>query len=233
MSISCISSDSFDSLPTIRLLQLVSPSLPTGSFTYSQGIEWAVEAGWVSNARQLKAWLQEQIKNNLARLDLPILSRLLTACLEKDGDSLVYWTKFLIACRETSELRQEELNRGRAMLGVINSLGLLDDEHWAKTLSTSQLSGFAYAASRWHIPKSALLHGYAWSWLENLTLAGVKIIPLGQSDGQKILSDLSPQLNHAVQIADNLADDAIGAGSPALAIASSRHQFQYTRLFRS
>lgn len=214
-------------------MQLISPSLPIGGFTYSQGLERAVDLGWVTDAAMLTQWLHEQVMTTVARLDLPVLIRLYDASNEQSLSRMIDWSRYLIASRETSELRAEEHNRGRALALLLKSLDIIQPGQWLEALELSQSAGFAYAASIWDIPKHNMLRGFAWSWVENLVLAGVKIVPLGQSDGQRILLKLAPVIVEAVELAQHLDDDEIGASSPALSIASSQHQFQYTRLFRS
>jgi urease accessory protein len=231
----------------LRLLQLVSPSLPVGAFAYSQGLEWAVEAGWVSAEATLEGWLSDQLDNALAWVDLPLLARMMEAAVDRDPTAVSAWIDELMAMRETAELRAEESGRGRALAELLDSLGVLADgsaEHqptpvaqqatvWKPVLSRSQLAGFAFAAARWNINTSDALIGYAWSWAENLTLAGVKLVPLGQTAGQRVLLRVADQIPDAVERSLSLEDAEIGAASPALAIASSLHETQYTRLFRS
>lgn len=214
-------------------MQLISPSLPVGGFTYSQGLEWAIEARWIANAEDLGTWLREQAETTLARVDLPLLLRLYDCSADNDLEAMDYWSKTVIAHRETSELRLEEQNRGRAMARLLKSMEIEKASEWQSVLSSCQLAGFAHAARIWGINEKDMLLGYVWSWLENLVLAGVKIIPLGQSAGQQLLLDIAPALPEAVDIAVGLGDDDIGSSSPALSIASSQHEFQYTRLFRS
>ncbi len=220
-------------LPLLRLLHLVSPSLPIGAFTYSQGIEWAVEAGWIRDARDLEDWMADQTHSTLARLDLPLLLRMARAVADDNSAGLSRWSELLLAYRETSELRQEEANRGRALADLLVKLDLPDIARWRDNLAHSQAAGFAFAAIHWKIDPVDAALGYGWSWLENLVLAAVKIIPLGQSAGQQVLQRLTSELPSAVTTAQTLADHEIGAGNPALALASSRHETQYTRLFRS
>ena len=220
-------------LALLRLLQLVSPSLPVGGFTYSQGIEWAVECGWTQSASDLEAWLEDQLHSTIARLDLPVLMRLYMAVQRDDLANLQQWSSFLLACRETSELRLEERNRGRALADLLVKLELPGSESWKSILAQSQLAGFAFAACRWAIPLEQGALGYAWSWLENLVLAAVKLIPLGQTQGQQVLQRLTPMLPALLPVSVELQDEDIGAANPALAIASSLHETQYTRLFRS
>jgi len=220
-------------LPLLRLLQLVSPSLPIGAFAYSQGIEWTVEAGWIKNAADLENWLAEQLEETVGQLDIPLLARLYAACERNDKTALAHWCATVLAWRETAELRAEERNRGRALADLLAALEVLRADDWRDLISASQLAGFALAALHWQVPLNAAALGYGWAWLENLVLAAVKIIPLGQTAGQQTLQRLAARLPDIVQTGLALPDDDIGNALPALAIASSAHETQYTRLFRS
>ena len=220
-------------LPLLRLMHLVSPSLPVGAFTYSAGIEWAVEAGWIRRVGDLEQWLSDQLHHGLVPLDLPIAMRMHRAAERGDLDGMGRWIDWLLAGRETAELRQEEINRGRALADLLNAWGLPNADRWKPQLARSQTAGFAFAASGWKVTADAMAAGLTWGWLENLTLAAIKIIPLGQTEGQQLLYRLLPAIPDAVRRAAVLKDEDIGASSPALAIASSAHEQQYTRLFRS
>jgi urease accessory protein len=220
-------------LPLLRLMHLVSPSLPVGGFTYSQGIEWAVEAGWIRSADDLEAWLADQLRNAMANLDLPLLKRMYEAVLARNREAMSGWIDWLLAGRETSELRSEEASRGRAMADLLTAWGLAGASDWKPVLARSQAAGFAFAAVVWGIPVRDAAVAYAWGWLENLTLAAVKIVPLGQTQGQQVLARLLEEIPGAVEVALALVDRQMGAASPALAVASSAHETQYTRLFRS
>ncbi len=216
-----------------RLLHLASPSLPVGGFTYSQGIEWAVESGWIRNALDLEAWLADQLHASMARVDLPLLPRMQSAAGALDSARLGGLVDRLIAARETAELRLEEWNRGRALADLLVAWGLEGAADWRPLLARSQAAGFAFASAVWSLDPRQAAGAYAWSWLENLVLAAVKIVPLGQTQGQQILARLAGQVPGALDSAFGLQDHAIGASSPALAIASSGHETQYTRLYRS
>ena len=220
-------------LALTRLMHLVSPSLPIGSFTYSQGIEWAVECGWIVSAESLGEWLEDQLMTSILFLDLPVLQRLHVAARDQDVEALENWSQFLLASRETEELRREEINRGRALADLLVALEVPNAQAWKSVLASCQAAGFATVVAGWQIPYRDAASGYAWSWLENLVLAAVKIIPLGQTEGQQLLSRLAMRLPEAVERSLAVEDDGIGASNPALAIASSRHETQYTRLFRS
>lgn len=220
-------------LGRLRLMQLISPALPIGAFTYSQGLEWAVEAGWVRDVHSLGDWLEGLLDDGLAQLELPILERLYSACEREDVDVIERWGRQLYASRETRELRAEEHNRARALITLLADLEVAQAVDWKESLCHCQAAPFALAAVHWQISVEDCLLGYAWGWLENQVAAAIKLVPLGQTDGQRVLLQLAERLPLAVEQALGLGDDAIGAGAPALAIASARHETQYTRLFRS
>jgi urease accessory protein len=220
-------------MPLLRLMHLVSPSLPVGGFTYSQGIEWAVEAGWIRDADDLDRWMTDQINAGLVFLDLPLVLRMQIAAVDRDQAAMAGWIDRLLAGRETSELRREEADRGRALADLLVAWGLEDAAVWKRQLARSQLAGFAFAAAAWRIEPQAAASGYAWSWLENLVLAGIKLVPLGQTRGQQTLAGLAALIPSAIQTAMAVTNHEIGASTPALTIASSAHETQYTRLFRS
>ncbi|WP_288356243.1 urease accessory protein UreF [uncultured Cycloclasticus sp.] len=222
-----------DNTQLIRLLQLSSSALPVGGFTYSQGLEWAVECQWVSNEGDLHAWLLDLIGTNLQYLEVPLLVRMTQACQDKDTLALIRWIDILLAHRETSELRLEEMNRGRAMARLLEDLEMELANDWKIFLSKSQTAGFSLALNQWQIPISLGAQGFAWSWLENILISGVKLIPLGQVAGQRILKNLAKPLAKAVEKGMSITDEEIGSSAPSLAYASAKHETQYTRLFRS
>jgi urease accessory protein len=217
----------------LRLLHLASPSLPTGAFAYSQGLEWAIAANWVRDAADLEAWLADLLGHTLAQVEIPLLGRMHAASREHNESDLARWCDQLLSLRETNELRLEEKNRGRAMASLLEGLKVPLSAGEKAILAQSQLAGFALAAARWNIPLPEAAAGYAWSWLENQVLAGIKTVPLGQTEGHRILLHMDDAVTAAVSLGIFLEDDAIGAASPALAIASSLHETQYTRLYRS
>ncbi len=216
-----------------RLLHLVSPSLPTGAFAYSQGLEWAVEAGWVGDGPGLRAWLTDLLHHAMVYVDIPLFKRMSGACRTENEERLAAWCSQLLACRETRELRMEETDRGGAMVRLLQGLEVPFSTRWEKTVGKSQLAGFALAAAHWDIPVPEAAAGYVWSWLENQVLAGIKAIPLGQTEGHRILMQLGSTVPETVDRGLRVEDGDIGSASPALALASSLHEIQYTRLYRS
>lgn len=214
-------------------MQLVSPALPIGAFTYSQGLEWAVEAGWVHDTETLGDWLEGLMDDGLAQLELPILHRLYTACERGDAEATARWGEQLYASRETRELRAEERNRARALITLLVDLDIHRAAEWREQLIHCQAAPFALAALHWKIGIEDCLLGFAWGWLENQIAAAIKLVPLGQTDGQRMQLKLAGRLPATLDRAMAVEDQDIGAGAPALAIASACHETQYTRLFRS
>ncbi len=217
----------------LRLLHLVSPNLPTGSFSYSQGLEWTVENGWIHDTESFTAWLLDLLHNSMGRVDIPLLKRIYQAIQSSDWELLGQHCDLLSACRESSEMQEEEQTRGRALATLMASLDLLEKGSPIQILKRSQLAGYVFMATRWNISLEDAATGYIWSWLENQVITGIKIIPLGQTQGQQLLTQLSDSIIDCVEQGFSCADDDIGAASPALALACSLHESQYSRLYRS
>lgn len=222
-----------DTMAAMRLFQLISPSLPTGAFTYSQGLEWAIEQGWVKDKDSLISWLESILHSSYQELEIPLLKRLYTACDEDDLDAFSHWCDFTFASRETKELRLEEQNRGRAMVKIIEQLDENIQEEWLEPVHHCQLGGYGLLALRWDIPLKDGALGYTWGWLENMVMTAVKTVPLGQSAGQQALAALIPKATEVVEAGLDIEDEMLGGSCPVLAISSSLHETQYTRLFRS
>ena len=218
-------------LSDLRLFQLISPSLPVGAFTYSQGLELAVEQGWVDSQAAFEGWLDGQLMQSLATLELPLLARMLDAIEAENSAELLTLAQHLLAWRETKELRLEESQRGAALARLLPQLEIELDAEQLQACKLTQLAGIAIAAHQWQIERDKLFAGYLWSWLENAVMAGVKLIPLGQTQGQQTLKAMALRVEEAVASAKQVTEP--GSVTPALAIASSRHETQYTRLFRS
>lgn len=216
----------------LRLMQLVSPALPVGAFAYSQGMEWAVEAGWVTHAHQADHWIGGLMTRCMANFDVPVLARLYRAWHQQDTEAFDTWNQYLLAGRGSAELQQEERHMGLALLRLLTQLQG-DLMVSAPCPEPSYVALFAVAACNWQIRLSTACTGFLWSWAENQVAAAIKLVPLGQTDGQRMLVTLADRIPTAIRHGLALEDDAIGAMAPGLAMASALHETQHTRLFRS
>lgn len=208
----------------LRLLQLASPTLPVGAYSYSQGLESAIDAGIVTDAASAQQWISDVLEFSIARLEAPLLLR-----MSNTPANIEALNAQLLASRETAELRAETVQMGYSLNRLLPSLGvepLAFDE-------PSFPAAFATAVNAWRIDAHVALQAYLWSWLENQVMAAVKAVPLGQTDGQRMLLALADRIPGIVDRAGALRDDDIGSFAPGFAILSSKHETQYSRLFRS
>jgi urease accessory protein len=217
----------------LRLMQLASSSLPVGSFTWSQGLEWAVEIGWVKSVDDFSGWQIQQMEHNFFTVDLPLLARLYRACEQDDLAAAHRWTAYLLACRETRELRDEERSRGIAFTRLVTDWEPDCSQEWRTLFADSQLCGMAWLGVRWKIPLTNLALSLGYSWIESAVMAGVKLVPFGQQAAQRLIISLCDRYAQGLAQALAYPDTCLGSATPLAAIASARHETQYSRLFRS
>ncbi len=215
----------------LRLIWLASPALPVGGFSYSEGLEAAVDSGRVTHEASAGDWLVDQLHLALARSDLAALAQAVRALRAGDMDRLHALDAWVLRTRETSELRQQAMQMGRSLVQWLKSLGTPPAPQ-APPDPTYPIA-FALAASPCGASVRAIVLAFAFGWAENMTQAAIKSVPLGQSAGQRILARLAAQIPAATDHALSLGDDERQAFSPMLAILSARHEHQYSRLFRS
>ncbi|WP_129781868.1 urease accessory protein UreF [Peristeroidobacter soli] len=217
----------------LRILHLASPALPIGAFHFSQGLEYAVEAGWVTDEPTALDWIGGVATQSIGTLDLPVLIRLYRAHRAGDSETRRRWGHFLMAARETRELRAEDRHMGSALARVLQQLEIDGPPLDAQGEQPGYAEIFAIACVHWSITEAEAAQAYAWTWAENQTLAAVKLVPLGQSAGQRILHSLVPLLEQLATRAPDIADEDIGACVIRQGLASVWHESQYTRLFKS
>lgn len=220
----------------LELMQLASPALPVGGFSYSESLEAAVEAGLVRDEAQAGDWLLDQLHLSLARADLAVLAQALPAWQSNDLARIRALNDWVQQTRESAEARQQTQQMGR-------SLG-----EWLKNRPESdprvaQLAAlppaptwpvaFALAAALTGAPLRDVLLSFGFGWAENMVQAAMRSVPLGQSAAQRMLARLIEALPGAVQRAAELSDEQRQAFTPMLAILSAQHETQYSRLFRS
>jgi urease accessory protein len=217
----------------LRLLQLTSPALPLGAFAYSQGIEYAAHAGWVTDEASATDWIIGLLEGSIRHLDLPLLSRMHAAWLADDEPTVRELSSLLLAHRESAELEQEDLHLGRSLARVLVGQGVAAAEGFTRSDDATFAALHALGAASWTIPARSALLGYGFAWAEAQTGALSRLLPLGQLAIQRILCRLIEALPATVEAAEEVRDDDIGALSPSHAIASALHETQYCRLFRS
>ncbi|WP_157994613.1 urease accessory protein UreF [Peristeroidobacter agariperforans] len=213
----------------LRILHLASPALPIGAFHFSQGLEYAVEVGWVKNEPTALEWISGVARHAIGTLDLPVLLRLHRAACLGDDEGLRCWGRFVLAARETEELRAEDRHMGSALARILREF----DARIPGANPPGYAEMFAVACAHWNIAENEALQAYGWAWAENQVLAAVKLVPLGQSAGQRMLHSLVPLLEEISAQAFDIDDDDIGACAVLQGLASARHETQYTRLFKS
>ncbi len=217
----------------LRLFQLVSPALPVGAYAYSQGLEYATDRRWLADEAQTQSWVMGLLKNNLARLDVPVFVRLYNAWAKADFECVAYWNGYLFVSREAYELQKEDLHLGGALVRLLEQLNVADERAFKVLQPACFASAFSLATVKWSIPLNDAVAGYLWAWLENQVAAAVKLVPLGQTAGQRILSQGVHEIPDAVDFGLTLTDDDIGFMAPSLAMACAAHETQYSRLFQS
>jgi urease accessory protein len=217
----------------VRLLQLASPSLPVGAYSYSQGLEAAVEAGIVRDAKSASTWIGDVLAISLANMEAPIFLRLAAAWEAGDIGSVQRWNAEFIASRETAELRAETLQMGYSLRTLIDSLGVENAGDLGAFEELAYPTAFTFAVAAWKIDAREALTAYLFAWIENQVLASLKCVPLGQTDGQRVLLDLAGRIPATVEAAAALGDEDLASLAPGLALLSARHETQYSRIFRS
>ena len=225
--------NSFQSGSLLQLLRIVSPALPVGAYAGSEGLEYAVEAGWVSNEEQALEWIRGRLRHSLTHLDIPLLARFQAAWSLDDQASLDAWSAFLDASRETSELAAHDRSLGRALARLLADLGIERAESLSQQSDVSYVCAFALATDHWGIDLISSAHGYLFAWCESQVAAAVKLVPLGQTQGQRVIGALVGEIPDQVDRGLAISDSEIGLSEPGLAIASALHETQYSRLFRS
>lgn len=216
----------------LRLLQLASPALPIGAFAYSQGLEPAVAAGIVHDEASAATWILGLLAGPMAHQDLPIFTRVHAAHAARDLATARRWNDLLFASRATAELQTEDRQLGSAFARVLATLDLpvFDVAGGGPVTLAFQ---FARATTHFGIGVRQAAQTFAFTWAEAQSSAAVRLVPLGQSAGVRIVARAAEAIPDAVTRALALGDDELGAAAPGLALLSTAHETQYSRLFRS
>lgn len=221
----------------VRLMQLVSPALPVGAYTYSQGLEWAVESGRIRNETSAGEWIGDLMQHCIGRFEAPLVAALMQHWASGNTKEIARLNADFLASRESAELRAETAQMGFSLNRLLNDLGVP-----VLTTLRAQLAGlpeiacptvWSGLAAAWRIEPYDAVCGYLWAWAENQVMAALKAVPLGQAAGQRLLSQLGETVPAIAEAALTLPEEEWSNLTPAFALCCARHETQYSRLFRS
>ncbi len=218
----------------LALLQLASPALPVGAYSYSEGLEYLIGRGAIASAEELYTWLAGELDAGAIGMEAAILVRQERALAAGENDTVLYWDRWLTASREAEELRLQSEQMGRSLARLL--LDIDPDPRFTAMLDRPGLNfatAYAIAAYQWQIGLDEAIAAYLHAWAANLVNAGVKLVPLGQTAGQRLLLRLQPDILTARDRALAATDDDLECCSLGLTLASMGHEAQYARLFRS
>jgi len=231
------------SLALVRLLQLASPALPVGAYTYSQGLEWAVESGRITDEASSGHWIGDLLTHAIGRFEAPLVARLLRHWQADEWTEIVRLNADFLASRESAELRAETVQMGFSLYRLLTDLrdptlaslreALAEMKEDDQLFEPAFPTIWAGIASRWGILPADAVAGYLWSWAENQVMAALKSVPLGQAAGQRLLAELGARVPAVAAAAIELPESAWSNLTPAFALCCVRHETQYSRLFRS
>ncbi|MBE9143388.1 urease accessory protein UreF [Planktothrix mougeotii] len=230
----------------LNLLQLSSPALPLGAYSYSEGLETLVEHQIITDSQSLLQWLIQDLKFGAIRLEAAVMVRAYRCIINQDFSQFIYWNQWSTATKETAELRQQSWQMGNTLIQLLvhlegvkitenQNLELPPLKNWVEQVGKpcNYAIAFGLGAVYWNLDLKNALLGYLYSWATNLINAGVKLIPLGQTMGQTLLLQLHPEIELTTTAILELKDEDLVSCNWGLALASMAHETQYSRLFRS
>ena len=224
-----------DPMAGLRLLQLASPALPIGGYSYSTGLESTIDSGIVHDAASAAIWIGDMIELVQGRFDAPVAAAAHRAVLQEDAAALAGLHRLAWAARETAELRLESEQMGYSLDQWVRAI--LDGE--ADARRRTEASAFAapvvwgIAGARLGLTAGQTVTALLWGFVENQVMVLLKAMPMGQIQGQRLLHALVPVIERAAAVASMLPRAQWSSSAPGLALASMQHEVQYSRLFRS
>lgn len=216
----------------LHLFRLASQSLPVGGFSYSRGLETAIERGWVKDEPSGQDWILGTLEHVYATLDGALFMRMMAALESGDHDAFARSDVWLKASRESQELQLEDRRMGAALQRLLRDLAVPCAQPYADR-NLSYPAAFALAAHHWTIPPRQALTGLMWSMIEGQVSAALRLVPLGQTSGQRILINAVEVIDRSVAMAAQIDDGEIGNTAVAMTMASAWHEVKYSRIFRS
>lgn len=219
----------------LQLLWLASPGLPVGGFSYSEGLEAAIDAGLVVGEAGARDWLLDQQALVLGRAELPLVAAAWRAWRDGDAARVAVLNDWVVQTRDSAEARLQTLQMGRSLTDWLRQRADDADVRRLAVLAPAPTwpVAWALALARSGAPLREGLLAFGFAWAENMVQAAVKAVPLGQSAGQRLLGALAEALPPLADAAHAIDDDARQSFAPRLAILGALHEIQYSRLFRS
>jgi urease accessory protein len=221
-----------------RALHLASPALPTGSFSYSLGLEAAVDLGLIRNEEDAFKWIADGLSEIIGRCDAPVVAFVHRACRSQSPtdppSEIAYWNSWFLASRESMELRRETEQTGWSLLQLAHALNWITPATITSKLDPVAFpAAFALSATGLALTETTTLTAFCFSWLETQVAAAMKLVPLGQAAGHRVLNRCRTKVPIVVNTAAETTAEDISSWAPMLGILSARHESQYSRLFRS
>ncbi|MDF3070363.1 MAG: urease accessory protein ureF [Polyangiaceae bacterium] len=233
ITITTDSASAVSSAALLRLYQLSSAALPIGAFAYSQGLEQAVALGDVKCQPSSCAWIVGMLERSVLTLDVPVFARLHRAFESGQLAEARRWNDYLFAARGSAELRAEERQTGSALVRLLSREGVEPARPWLAHPRVTLATGFALASVVWSAPLTQAALAYVFAWAEAQVGAATRLIPLGQTDAQRTLTQLVERAAQGIDRALRRTDDQLSSSTPGQLLLSALHETQYSRLFRS
>jgi urease accessory protein len=226
-------------LAFLRLQTWLSPAFPAGSYSYSHGVEWAVEAAYIHDRESLVDWLAADLRYGTGRNEAIFFSESWSSATNDDRKRLLNVAELAAVFRGTAEFALESAQQGQALRSTINKvwrdslLDWLSDELANRNLPATPAVILGLASARQGIPLAVALPAFLQSYISNLVSAGIRLIPLGQTDGQAAIAALEDVVLAVSSDAATTTTIDLGSAAFLVDLASMAHEIQYTRLFRS
>ena len=220
----------------LTLLQLASPALPVGAYSYSEGIETLATNGTITTGAELYQWLTDELSWGSIRVETAVMRWSYAAASQSDRAQLARWNQWLSAFRETAEMRSQSWQMGRSLLRLFRDLEPQISQSLPDIATQNQCHyaiAYSLVTQAWSIPVDEAALIWLHSWAANLISAAVRAVPLGQTEGQRLLRQLVTPTEQAHQTIAAMTEADLAACSWGVAIASMQHETQYSRLFRS
>ena len=222
-------------MTSLSLLQLVSPALPVGAFSYSEGLEVLIQSGAIADDFQLQGWLEAELQRGALRLEaaaLPSLARELAAWSAGEAaakERLIDLDGWLLATREASELRAQQRQMGQSLLQLLADM----DRPLPETVPLSWPAAWAAAALALEVSQEEMVEGYLYGWVANQLSAAVRLVPLGPTTAQRIQQQLLPMIREQASVLKDQDPYTLWCGGAGAGLAQLAHAELYSRLFRS